>query len=85
MILVRINMALAIKQRIENFWSHYKRGYSSWIIGFFKDLMDSIQFHLGNYVHMESAWFSFAPLMQSELAILAGENLCFTEFSTKFH
>ena len=47
--------------------------------------MDSGQFHLGNNVHMESAWFSFVPLMQSELAILAGENLCFAEFSTKFH
>ena len=42
-------------QRIENFWSHYKRGYSSWIKEFFKDFVDSGQFHLGNYVHMECA------------------------------
>ena len=62
------------------------RGYSSWIIDYLKDLVESGQFHLGNYyVHMEYAWFSFAPLMQSELAILTGENLCFTELSTKFH
>ena len=28
-------------QRIENFWSPYKQRYSSWIIDFFKDFLDS--------------------------------------------
>ena len=37
-------------QRIENFWSHNKRGYSSWIIDFVdsgqknKDFVDSVSF-----------------------------------------
>ena len=53
-------------QRIENFWSPYKQRYSSWIIDFFidKDFLDISQFHLGNYVHMEYAWFSLERLIQ---------------------
>ena len=44
-------------QRIENWWSHSKKGYMSWVINFFKDLVGSGKFILGNYLHMECAWF----------------------------
>ena len=54
-------------QRIEIFRSHNKQGYFCWIIDFFTDFVDSGQFHLGNYLHIECACFSFAPLIQSVL------------------
>ena len=54
-------------QRIENWWSHFKRGYSSWIIDFFKQLVHDGKFILGNVFHMECAWFSFSHLIQREL------------------
>ena len=49
---------------------------------FFKDLVDSGQFHLGNYVHMECAWFSFPQLIQTELNKIKREwNIHFTRKS----
>ena len=54
-------------QRIENWWSHYRRGYTSWLIDFFKQLVDDGIFTLGHNVHMECAWFVFSKLLQSEL------------------
>ena len=41
-------------QRIENFWSHFKRIYLSWAIDFFKDLVATGSLILGNIVQMES-------------------------------
>ena len=54
-------------QRIENWWSFCKRSYSSWVIDFFKDLVDDGVFMLGNYAHIQCAWFVFADLLQEEL------------------
>ena len=54
-------------QRIENWWSHCKAGYSAWIINFFKDLVNNGTFHLGNHVHMECAWYVFSEFIQEEL------------------
>lgn len=54
-------------QRIENWWSHYKRGYSAWIIDYFKGLVDSGLLVLGSHVHMECAWFVYSGLLQTDL------------------
>ena len=54
-------------QRIENFWSHCKRGFTTWLIDFFKDLVNQGYLSLGNVVHDECAWFVFSPLLQREL------------------
>ena len=54
-------------QRIENWWSHYRRGYSNWHINFFKQLVDNNIYELGNYVHAECAWFVFSDLLKCEL------------------
>ena len=59
--------SLPSNQRIENFWFDHEQEYFSWIIDFFKDFLNVGQFHLENYVHMKCAYFSFAPLIQSEL------------------
>ena len=68
MILVHINMApLHQTRKWRTSDPIISKGYSSWIIDFSKDFVDSGQFPLGNYVQMECAWFSFASLIQHEL------------------
>ena len=53
--------------RIENWWSHNKKGYTAWLINFFKDMVSKGEFVLGNCLHMELAWYTFSPLLQYEL------------------
>ena len=54
-------------QRIENWWSHQRRGYTNWIINYFKELVDEGVLVLGNYLHMNCVWFVFASFLQKEL------------------
>ena len=61
------------KQRIENFWSHFKRIYLSWAIDFFKDLVATGSLILGKIVQMECLWFLFSPLIQCKLDRLTKE------------
>ena len=58
-------------QRIENFWSHFRRGYSDFVISFFKTLVSEGVYMPCNYVHRECAWFSFSDLIKKELNVLA--------------
>ena len=60
-------------QRIENFWSHFRRGYSNWVINFFKDMVSSGVLKLDHSVHMECLWFVFAKFLQRELDIMSEE------------
>ena len=53
-------------QRIENYWSHCKRGFTAWIIDFFKDLVN-IGYLDGSHIHSEACWFAFSALLQAEL------------------
>ena len=53
--------------RIENWWSHNRKGYTGWLINFFKDMVATGEFNLGNTLHMERAWYTFSPLLQYEL------------------
>ena len=54
-------------QRIENWWSHLRKGFTSWVIDFFKDLVkDRIKLP-GNHIHLECSWFVFSPFLQKEL------------------
>ena len=41
-------------QRIENFWSHFKRTYLSWAIEFFKDLVRSFKDLVANSLNLEN-------------------------------
>ena len=54
-------------QRIENWWSHCKRGFTAWVIDFFKALVYNGKIALGNPLHMECVWFVFSNFLQSEL------------------
>ena len=54
-------------QRIENWWSHFRRGHTNWLINFFKDLVDEGIYCLGNRVHSESAWLVFSNLIENYL------------------
>ena len=40
-------------QRVENWWSHSKRGYTAWVIDFFKALVAEGKLSLGNHLQME--------------------------------
>ena len=40
-------------QRIENWWSHLRKGFTSWVIEFFKDLVNDRILLLGNHIHLE--------------------------------
>ena len=53
--------------RIENCWSHKRKGYIGSLINFFKDMKATDEFNLGNTLRMELAWYNFSPLLQHEL------------------
>ena len=53
--------------RIENWWSHNRKGYTGWLINFFKDMVATGEFNLGNTLHMELAWYTFSLLLQYEI------------------
>ena len=54
-------------QRIESFWSHLRKGCTTWWMNFFKDMSDRGILNLGNVIHMETLWFCFAQLLQQDL------------------
>ena len=54
-------------QRIENWWSHFKRSFSAWVIDYLKQLVHEGIFVPGNVVHMENTWFVHADFLQRKL------------------
>lgn len=54
-------------QRIECFWSSFRKLRSSWWIDFFSDLKESDLLDLTNEVHVQALWFCFAGLIQEDL------------------
>ena len=48
------------KQRIEAWWSYFRRGCLTWRINFLKDLVDRGVFLPGYTLHKECLWFNFA-------------------------
>ena len=55
-----------LQTQIENWWSHNKKGYTGWLINFFKGMLATGEFNLGNTLHMELASYTFSPLVQYE-------------------
>ena len=45
--------------RTEYWWSRNRKGYTGWLISFFKDMVATGKFNLGNTLHMELAWYTF--------------------------
>ena len=54
-------------QRIEGWWSHFRRNRSTWWIIFFQDLIETQEFSPGSEVQIECLWFCFAELIQQDL------------------
>ena len=44
-----------------------KRGFSAWLLGFFKTLVTEGKLALENHLHMECVWFVFSDFLQLEL------------------
>ena len=57
-------------QRIEAWWSFYRRNRSTWWINFFKDLVERGIFLYGNEYHKEYLWFCFSQLLQEDLQLV---------------
>ena len=54
-------------QHIENFCSHFRRTFTSWLVNFFKQMVDEGLLELGNHFYMQCIRFSFSNLLQFEL------------------
>ena len=54
-------------QRIEGWWSFFRRNRSNWWISLFKDMVDYGLLCVGNTLHMECLWFCFSKLLQDDL------------------
>ena len=54
-------------QRIEGWWSFFRRNRSNWWINLFKDLVNYGLICPGNILHMECLWLCFSKLLQEDL------------------
>ena len=60
-------------QRIENWWSHLRRGYSNWVIDYFKTLVVDGIINTGNELHQDCIWFVYSMFLQNELDTVMDE------------
>ena len=54
-------------QRIEAWWSYFRRHRSNWWINLFKDMIDYDVLDMGNKLHVECLWFCFSRVLQNDL------------------
>ncbi|XP_066914908.1 uncharacterized protein [Clytia hemisphaerica] len=54
-------------QRIESWWSQFRRLNTEYLINFFQDMVDEGIYNTGDYLHRACAFYCFAPLIQHEL------------------
>ena len=59
-------------QRIEGWWSYFRRNRTTWWINLLKDLIETGEFSPGNEVEMECLWFCLAGLIQQDLDFVKG-------------
>ena len=57
-------------QRIENWWSHFRKSCAHFWINFFKDLKDNGSIDLEQPLHRECLWFCFNSIIQSSLNVM---------------
>ena len=50
-------------QRIENLYSHFRRTFTSWVVNFFKQMVDEGLLEQGNHFNVDCFWFSFSDLL----------------------
>ena len=53
-------------QRIEAWWSYYKRGRSSWWFDFFKDMSATGVLNVVSEFHLECLWLCFQSVLQDD-------------------
>ena len=54
-------------QRIEGWWSFFRKHWASWWINYFKDMCDNGALDMADPLQNECAWFCFAGVLQKEL------------------
>ena len=54
-------------QRIEGYWSQFRRNRSSWWMNLFKDLVERGDLNTSNNLQKDCLWFCFAELLQQDL------------------
>lgn len=54
-------------QRIEGWWSFFRRNRSNWWISLFKDIVHFLSGVAHNLLHMECLWFCFSRFLQKDL------------------
>ena len=57
-------------QRIEGWWSFYRRNRWTWWINYFKDLIEKDEFHPGNQLEEEALWYCFSRILQEDLDLV---------------
>ena len=57
-------------QRIDAWWSFYRRNHSTWWINYFKDLIKRDLFHPGNQLEEEAVWDCFSGILQEDLDLV---------------
>ena len=53
-------------QRIENWWSYFRKARSHWWINFFKDMLSAGLFELANDLQKECLWFCFYSVLNKD-------------------
>lgn len=54
-------------QRIQGYWSQYRRNRSSWWINLFKNLVETGDLNTSNDLQKDCLWFCLAELLQEDL------------------
>ena len=54
-------------QRIEGWWSFFRKSHTDWWINFFKDLCDTMVVDMTNELEKECLWYCFASTIQASL------------------
>ena len=54
-------------QRIENWWSYFRRSFSGWAMDHFKELVHDDKFIPDNMFCVECIWFVYAQFIQTQL------------------
>jgi len=54
-------------QRIEGYWSQYRRNRSTWWINLFKDLVERGDLNTSDTLQKDCLWFCFAEILQEDL------------------
>ena len=54
-------------QRIESWWSQFRRNRSNWWINLFKDMLERGILNTSNPLQMECLWFCFSEILKQEM------------------